>query len=161
MSRVGRLAGRGKSFRPAPVGNWMKRAADNGVADNPTMPPGPDAAHPGRDESRRSFASASGAHGMGLAAACDITVASTVPPHVRNQVRHYPVGDFALRAVRHRGARQATATSSRPNASTPPAPREINLVHEAVDPDQLDARSTRLPPRCCRAVRWRRRPRRA
>jgi methylglutaconyl-CoA hydratase len=106
--RIVILAGRGKSFSAGADLNWMKRAANNGLDDNLN-----DARALARmlrtlaEMQKPTIARIQGAAlggGMGLAAACDIAVASTkaVFRHLRSQVRHHPRGHFTLRAARHR-----------------------------------------------------------
>ena len=106
--RVVVLAGRGKSFSAGADLNWMKRAANNGLDDN--LNDARALANMLRtlaEMKKPTIARVQGAAlggGMGLAAACDIAVASTkaVFADLRGQVRHHPVGHFALRAARHR-----------------------------------------------------------
>ena len=79
--------------------------------------------------------------GMGLAAACDIAVASTKAVFATSEVRFgiipSAISPYVLRAI---GARQASRyfqTAERIDAARA---REIGLVHEVAEPDQLDAR---------------------
>ena len=79
--RVVVLAGRGKSFSAGADLNWMKRAANNGLDDN--LNDARALAHMLRtlaEMKKPTIARVQGAAlggGMGLAAACDIAVAST------------------------------------------------------------------------------------
>ncbi len=106
--RVVILAGRGKSFSAGADLNWMRRAANNGLDDN--LDDARALANMLRtlaEMKKPTIARVQGAAlggGMGLAAACDIAVASTRGRvrHLRSQVRHHPVGHFALRVARHR-----------------------------------------------------------
>jgi methylglutaconyl-CoA hydratase len=79
--------------------------------------------------------------GMGLAAACDIAVASTKAVFATSEVRFgiipSAISPYVLRAIGPRQAYRYFQTAERIDA---PRAREIGLVHEAVDPEQLDAK---------------------
>ena len=143
--RVVILAGRGKSFSAGADLNWMKCAADNGVADNlddaralarmlRTL------AEMGKPTIARVQGAALGG-GMGLAAACDIAVASTKAVFATSEVRFgiipSAISPYVLRAI---GARQAYRYFQSAERIDAARAREIGLVHEAVDPEHLDAR---------------------
>ena len=143
--RVVVLAGRGKSFSAGADLNWMKRAADNGIADNQNDARALAKMLRTLAEMRKpTIARVQGAAlggGMGLAAACDITVASTRAVFATSEVRFgiipSAISPYVLRAI---GARQASRyfqTAERIDATRA---REIGLVHEVAEPDQLDAR---------------------
>jgi len=143
--RVVVLAGRGKSFSAGADLNWMKRAAGYTVEQN-------------LDDARKlatmlrtlaelrkpTVARVHGAAlggGMGLAAACDICVASTAATFATSEVRFglipATIGPYVLRAI---GARQASRyflTAERIDARRA---WELGLVHDLVEPDALDAR---------------------
>lgn len=143
--RVAVLAGRGKSFSAGADLNWMKRAAGYTVEQN-------------LDDARKlatmlrtlaelrkpTVARVHGAAlggGMGLAAACDICVASTAATFATSEVRFglipATIGPYVLRAI---GARQASRyflTAERMDARRA---WELGLAHELTEPDELDAR---------------------
>ncbi len=143
--RVVVLAGRGRSFSAGADLNWMKRAADNGIADNQN-----DARALAKmlrtlaEMKKPTIARVQGAAlggGMGLAAACDITIASTKAVFATSEVRFgiipSAISPYVLRAI---GARQASRyfqTAERIDAARA---RAIGLAHEIAEPDQLDAK---------------------
>ena len=143
--RVVILAGRGKSFSAGADLNWMKRAADNGIDDNLD-----DARALARmlralaEMRKPTIARVQGAAlggGMGLAAACDIAVASTKAVFATSEVRFgiipSAISPYVLRAI---GARQATRYFQSAERIDAVRAREIGLVHEAVEPEQLDGK---------------------
>ncbi len=143
--RVVILAGRGKSFSAGADLNWMKRAADNGIDDNLD-----DARALARmlralaEMRKPTIARVQGAAlggGMGLAAACDITVASTKAVFATSEVRFgiipSAISPYVLRAI---GARQAYRYFQSAERIEAVRAREIGLVHETVEPEQLDAK---------------------
>ena len=143
--RVVILAGRGKSFSAGADLNWMKRAADNGIDDNLD-----DARTLARmlralaEMRKPTIARVQGAAlggGMGLAAACDITVASTKAVFATSEVRFgiipSAISPYVLRAI---GARQAYRYFQSAERIEAVRAREIGLVHETVEPEQLDAK---------------------
>ena len=143
--RVVVLAGRGKSFSAGADLNWMKRAANNGLDDNLN-----DARALAKmlrtlaEMKKPTIARVQGAAlggGMGLAAACDITVASTKAVFATSEVKFgiipSAISPYVLRAI---GARQATRYFQSAERIDYVRAREIGLVHEAVEPEQLDAK---------------------
>ena len=143
--RVVVLGGRGKSFSAGADLNWMKRAADNGIDDNLD-----DARALARmlralaEMRKPTVARVQGAArggGMGLAAACDIAVASTKAVFATSEVRFgiipSVISPYVLRAI---GARQATRYFQSAERIDGARAREIGLVHETVEPEQLDAK---------------------
>ena len=143
--RVVILAGRGKSFSAGADLNWMKRAADNGIDDNLD-----DARTLARmlralaEMRKPTIARVQGAAlggGMGLAAACDIAVASTKAVFATSEVRFgiipSAISPYVLRAI---GARQAYRYFQSAERIDAVRAREIGLVHEAVEPEQLDTK---------------------
>ena len=138
-------AGRGKSFSAGADLNWMRRAANNGVDENLT-----DARALAQmlrtiaEMTKPTIARVQGAAlggGMGLAAACDIAVASAKAVFATSEVKFgiipSAISPYVLRAI---GARQATRyfqTAERIDAARA---REIGLVHECVEADALDAK---------------------
>jgi methylglutaconyl-CoA hydratase len=143
--RVVILAGRGKSFSAGADLNWMKRAAENGIDDNLD-----DARALARmlralaEMRKPTIARVQGAAlggGMGLAAACDIAVASTKAVFATSEVRFgiipSAISPYVLRAI---GARQAYRYFQSAERIDAARAREIGLVHETVDPEQLDTK---------------------
>ena len=143
--RVVVLAGRGKSFSAGADLNWMKRAAENGIDDNLD-----DARTLARmlralaEMRKPTIARVQGAAlggGMGLAAACDIAVASTKAVFATSEVRFgiipSAISPYVLRAI---GARQAYRYFQSAERIDAARAREIGLVHEAVEPEQLDTK---------------------
>lgn len=139
------LAGRGKSFSAGADLNWMKRAANNGVDDNLN-----DARALARmlrtlaEMKKPTIARVQGAAlggGMGLAAACDIAVASSKALFATSEVKFgiipSAISPYVLRAI---GARQATRYFQSAERIDAARAREIGLVHETVEPEQLDAK---------------------
>lgn len=143
--RVVILAGRGKSFSAGADLNWMKRAANNGLDDNLN-----DArALAGMlrsiaEMSKPTIARVQGAAlggGMGLAAACDIAVASSKAVFATSEVKFgiipSAISPYVLRAI---GARQAYRYFQSAERIDAGRARDIGLVHETVEPEQLDAK---------------------
>ena len=143
--RVVVLAGRGKSFSAGADLNWMKRAANNSVDDNLN-----DArALAGMlrvlaEMKKPTIARIQGAAlggGMGLAAACDMAVASTKAVFATSEVKFgiipSAISPYVLRAI---GARQAYRYFQSAERISAERACEIGLVHEAVEADQLDAK---------------------
>ena len=143
--RVVILAGRGKSFSAGADLNWMKRAANNGVDDNLN-----DArALAGMlrvlaEMKKPTIARVQGAAlggGMGLASACDIAVASSKAVFATSEVKFgiipSAISPYVLRAI---GARQAYRYFQSAERISAERAREIGLVHEAVEPEELDAK---------------------
>jgi methylglutaconyl-CoA hydratase len=143
--RVAVLAGRGKSFSAGADLNWMKRAAGYTVEQNLA-----DArqlatmlrtlAELRKPTIARVHGAALGG-GMGLAAACDLCVASTAASFATSEARFglipATIGPYVLRAI---GARQASRyflTAERMDARRA---WELGLAHELTEPDELDAR---------------------
>jgi methylglutaconyl-CoA hydratase len=143
--RVVILAGRGKSFSAGADLNWMKRAANNGLEENLD-----DARALARmlrvlaEMKKPTIARVHGAAlggGMGLAAACDIAVASTKAAFATSEVKFgiipSAISPYVLRAI---GARQAYRYFQSAERIYAARAREIGLVHEVVAPEELDAK---------------------
>jgi len=143
--RVVILAGRGKSFSAGADLNWMKRAANNGIDDNLN-----DARALAKmlrtlaEMKKPTIARIQGAAlggGMGLAAACDIAIASSRAVFATSEVRFgiipSAISPYVLRAI---GARQAYRYFQSAERIDAARAREIGLIHEAVEPEQLDAK---------------------
>jgi methylglutaconyl-CoA hydratase len=143
--RVVILAGRGKSFSAGADLNWMKRAANNGIDDNlndaralanmlRTM----------AEMTKPTIARVQGAAlggGMGLAAACDIAIASTKAIFATSEVKFgiipSAISPYVLRAI---GARQASRYFQSAERIDANRARDIGLVHETVEAEALDAK---------------------
>jgi methylglutaconyl-CoA hydratase len=143
--RVVILAGRGKSFSAGADLNWMKRAANNGIDDN--LNDARALANMLRtlaEMKKPTIARVQGAAlggGMGLAAACDIAVASTKAVFATSEVRFgiipAAISPYVLRAIGGRQAYRYFQSAERIDAARA---REIGLVHEAVEAEALDAK---------------------
>lgn len=142
--RVVVLAGRGKSFSAGADLNWMKRAATYTVDEN--LKDAQALAGMLRTLSEMKKPTVARVHGaalgggMGLAAACDIAVASTAAVFATSEVKFgiipATIGPYVLRAI---GARQAYRYFQSAERITAERAREIGLVHESVAPEELDA----------------------
>ncbi len=147
--RVVILAGRGKSFSAGADLNWMKRAANNGLDDN--LNDARALAHMLRvlaEMKKPTIARIQGAAlggGMGLAAACDIAVASTKAVFATSEVKFgiipSAISPYVLRAI---GARQASRYFQSAERIDAVRARDIGLVHETVEPEQLDAKVSEI-----------------
>ncbi|WP_150428546.1 enoyl-CoA hydratase/isomerase family protein [Dechloromonas sp. CZR5] len=139
------LAGRGKSFSAGADLNWMRRAANNGIDENLN-----DARALAKmlrtiaEMKKPTIARVQGAAlggGMGLASACDIAVASTRAVFATSEVKFgiipSAISPYVLRAI---GARQAYRYFQSAERIDAARAREIGLVHETVEPEQLDAK---------------------
>ncbi|MBL8450411.1 MAG: enoyl-CoA hydratase/isomerase family protein [Dechloromonas sp.] len=143
--RVVILAGRGKSFSAGADLNWMQRASAQGVDEN--LADARALAHMLRtlaEMKKPTIARIQGAAlggGMGLAAACDIAVASADAVFATSEVRlgiiPATISPYVLRAIGARQALRYFQTGERMDAARA---KEIGLVHEVVAPDQLDAK---------------------
>lgn len=143
--RIVVLGGRGKHFSAGADLNWMKRAANNGLDDNLN-----DArALAGMlrtlaEMKKPTIARVQGAAlggGTGLAAACDIAVASTKAFFATSEVKFgiipSAISPYVVRAI---GARQAYRYFQSAERIDAARARELGLVHETVEPEQLDAK---------------------
>ena len=143
--RVVILAGRGKSFSAGADLNWMKRAANNGVDDNLN-----DARALAKmlrvlaEMKKPTIARVQGAAlggGTGLTAACDIAVASSKAFFATSEVKFgiipSAISPYVVRAI---GARQAYRYFQSAERIDAIRAHQIGLVHETVEPEQLDAK---------------------
>ena len=147
--RIVILAGRGKSFSAGADLNWMKRAANNGLDDN--LNDARALAHMLRtlaEMKKPTIARIQGAAlggGMGLAAACDIAVASTKAVFATSEVKFgiipSAISPYVLRAI---GARQAYRYFQSAERIDAHRALDIGLVHETVEPEQLDAKISEI-----------------
>lgn len=147
--RVVVLAGEGKSFSAGADLQWMQRqgaaSAEANLADARKL-----AALFRTLASMRvpTIARVHGAAlggGLGLAAACDICIASTAATFATSEVRFgivpAAIAPYVLRAIGERQASRYFQTAERIDATRA---REIGLVHEVVEPDRLDAEVQRI-----------------
>jgi len=139
------LAGEGKSFSAGADLNWMKRQGAASFESN-------------LDDARRlaalfrtislcktpTIARVHGAAlggGMGLASACDICIASTKAQFATSEVRFgivpAAISPYVVRAIGERQAYRYFQTAERVPAERA---RELGLVHEVAEPDELDDR---------------------
>ncbi|UUX97907.1 enoyl-CoA hydratase/isomerase family protein [Aquabacterium sp. J223] len=142
--RVLVLAGRGKSFSAGADLGWMQRlgaaSPDDNLADARRLAlmlrtlaelPQPTIA--------RVHGAALGG-GLGLAAACDLCVASTEAQFATSEVRlgliPSAIGPYVLRAIGERQAHRYFQTGERIDAQRAHA---LGLAHEVAAPDALDA----------------------
>ena len=143
--RIVVLAGRGKSFSAGADLNWMKRAAHNSLHDNLV-----DArALAGMlrtlsEMNKPTIARVQGAAlggGTGLTAACDIAIASTQAVFATSEVKFgiipAAISPYVVRAIGARQSYRFFQTAERIDAQRACA---LGLVHEVVEPDQLDAK---------------------
>lgn len=143
------LAGVGRSFSAGADLNWMKRQGAATVAENladarrlaalfrtialartPTI--------------ARVHGAALGG-GLGLAAACDICVASTEASFATTEVKlgliPSAIGPYVLRAIGERQALRYFQTGERIGAARA---GELGLAHEVVDPEMLDVKVAQI-----------------
>jgi methylglutaconyl-CoA hydratase len=143
-TRVIVLAGRGRNFSAGADLNWMQRQGAASMADN--LADARKLAELFRTlaECRKpTIARVHGAAlggGMGLAAACDICVASEDASFATSEVKlgiiPAVISPYVVRAV---GERQATRYFQSAERISAQRAREIGLAHEVVEPQQLDA----------------------
>ena len=137
------LAGRGKSFSAGADMDWMRRQGSAAASENLAGARRTAELFRTLDELRvptiaRVHGAAIGG-GMGLAAACDICVASTqasfATPEVRLGLIPAVISPYVLRAIGARQAGRYFVTGERLSAERA---RELGLVHEVTAPDHLD-----------------------
>ncbi|MDO5651243.1 MAG: enoyl-CoA hydratase/isomerase family protein [Moraxella sp.] len=141
--RVLVLAGRGKSFSAGADLNWMKAAGEASFDDN--MADAVNLAamlHTLFTLSKPTIARVHGAAiggGLGLAAACDICVASDTASFATSEVKFglapSTISPYVIRAIGERTAKRYFLTAERMNAHTA---CRIGLVHEVCEMDELD-----------------------
>ncbi|MDB5885026.1 MAG: enoyl-CoA hydratase/isomerase family protein [Polaromonas sp.] len=138
------LGGRGKSFSAGADLNWMKRQGEASADDNLM-----DArrlaelfrvlAYMSKPTIARVHGAAMGG-GMGLAAACDICIASAQATFATSEVKlgivPAVISPYVVRAIGERHSYRYFQTAERITAVRA---REIGLAHEVTEPDQLDA----------------------
>lgn len=141
--RVIVLAGHGKSFSAGADLNWMKRQGAASLEENTT-----DARQLARlfavlsECAKPTVARVDGAAmggGMGLAAACDVCIASDRAFFATSEVRlgliPSVISPYVIRAI---GARQAFRYFQTGERIPAARAREIGLVHEVADAEELD-----------------------
>ncbi|MCW2248492.1 methylglutaconyl-CoA hydratase [Azospirillum fermentarium] len=141
--RVVVLAGRGKSFSAGADLNWMKQAGEAGEDENRA-----DARRMAlmlralAELSKPTIARVHGAAlggGMGLAAACDICIASQQAVFATSEVLFgiipSAISPYVLRAIGERQAGRYFLTAERLGAERAV---QLGLAHEAVPADELD-----------------------
>jgi methylglutaconyl-CoA hydratase len=139
------LTGSGKSFSAGADLNWMKR--QGAATQEANLADARKLAALFRAISRcatPTIARVQGAAlggGLGLAAACDICIASAKAQFATSEVRlgiiPAAIGPYVVRAIGERQAYRYFQTAERINAERA---REIGLVHEVTEPDALDAK---------------------
>ena len=143
--RVVVLAGRGKSFSAGADLAWMQRAASHtevgNLADARLLA---GMLRTLAEMHKPTIARVQGAAlggGMGLAAACDICVASTAAVFATSEVKFgiipAAISPYVLRAI---GARQASRYFQSAERISAPRAFELGLAHEVVAPEALDAK---------------------
>lgn len=143
--RVVVLAGRGKSFSAGADLNWMRRAAGYTVGENLRDARALAGMLRTLAEMRKpTIARVQGAAlggGMGLAAACDICIATTAAAFATSEVQFglipATIGPYVIRAIGARQAARYFQTAERIDARRAYA---LGLVHEVVEPEALDVR---------------------
>lgn len=147
--RVVVLAGRGRSFSAGGDLDWMRRAADYGYEQNRADADALAAmlrtiAELPKPTIARVHGAALGG-GMGLVCACDIAVASDNAVFATSEVRFglipATIGPYVLRAIGARQALRYFQTAERIDAARA---LTINLVHEVLTIDALDAKIAEL-----------------
>jgi methylglutaconyl-CoA hydratase len=138
------LAGAGKSFSAGADLTWMNRRGaaplDRNLDDARRLAALFRAIADCRTPTIARVHGAALGGGMGLASACDICVASTKAQFATSEVRlgiiPAAIGPYVIRAIGERQAYRYFQTAERISAERA---REIGLVHEVAEPDQLDA----------------------
>ena len=143
------LAGRGKSFSAGADLNWMKRQGEASVDAN--LADARKLALLYRALSSMATPTIARVHGaalgggMGLAAACDICVASTQAAFATSEVKFgiipAAISPYVVRAIGERQAYRYFQTAERISAERA---REIGLAHEVVAPERLDEAVQRI-----------------
>lgn len=139
------LTGTGKSFSAGADLNWMKRQGaaplEHNLADARKLALLFRTIASCRTPTVARVHGAALGGGMGLAAACDICVASTKAQFATSEVRlgiiPAAIGPYVLRAIGERQAYRYFQTAERISAERA---REIGLAHEVASPEDLDAR---------------------
>jgi methylglutaconyl-CoA hydratase len=143
------LAGEGKSFSAGADLNWMKRQGEAPQDEN--LSDARKLASLFRTISTCATPTLARVHGaalgggMGLAAACDICIASTQALFATSEVRlgiiPAAIGPYVVRAIGERHAYRYFQTAERISGERA---REMGLAHEVTEPDALDAKVTEI-----------------
>jgi methylglutaconyl-CoA hydratase len=143
--RVVVLAGRGKSFSAGADLGWMKAAGEAGFETN--LEDARRLAAMLRTLAEMSKPTVARVHGaalgggMGLAAACQICVASSAASFATSEVKFgiipAAISPYVLRAIGERQAYRYFQSAERIGAARA---RELGLAHEVVAPDELDGK---------------------
>ena len=139
------LAGAGKSFSAGADLNWMKRqgasSQEANLADARKLAALFRAISMCATPTIARVQGAALGGGLGLAAACDICIASAKAQFATSEVRlgiiPAAIGPYVVRAIGERQAYRYFQTSERIHAERA---REIGLVHEVAAPETLDAK---------------------
>jgi methylglutaconyl-CoA hydratase len=139
------LAGEGKSFSAGADLNWMQRqgaaAFEDNVADARRLADLYDTIASCETPTLARVHGAALGGGMGLAAACDICVASTQAQFATSEVKlgiiPAVIGPYVVRAIGERQSYRYFQTGERISAGRA---REIGLVHDTVPPEELDTK---------------------
>jgi methylglutaconyl-CoA hydratase len=147
--RVVILAGRGRSFSAGADLKWMQAAAEAGFETN--FEDARHLAHMLKTVATSSKPTIARIHGqafgggVGLAAACDICIASVNANFAMTEVRMglipATIGPYVLRAIGPRQALRYFQTGERLSAARAV---EIGLAHEAVEVEHLDMRIAKI-----------------
>jgi methylglutaconyl-CoA hydratase len=144
-TRVIVLSGRGKSFcAGGDIESMRRQGAGSATQNRDTARELADLFHVIASSPKPTIARVNGAAiggGLGLASACDIAIASSEAKFAVSEVRlgliPATIGPYVVRAIGARWARRLFQTAERITAEQA---EKIGLVHEAVEPDALDAR---------------------
>jgi len=139
------LAGDGKSFSAGADLNWMRRQGtatfEDNVADARRLADLYRAIALCKTPTLARVHGAALGGGIGLAAVCDICVASTQAQFAASEVRlgivPAVIGPYVVRAIGERHCYRYFQTGERIGAARV---REIGLVHELVPPEELDTK---------------------
>ncbi len=143
--RIVVLAGRGKSFSAGADLNWMKRVAGYSIEEN--LRDARALANMLRTLSGLSKPTVARVHGaalgggMGLAAACDICIASSNASFATSEVKFgiipATISPYVIRAIGERQAHRYFLSAERISAGRA---LELCLAHDVVQDEQLDAK---------------------
>jgi methylglutaconyl-CoA hydratase len=137
------LAGRGKAFCAGGDVNWMKKMAGLSIEENRTgamaMAAMLNRLYTLKKPTVARVHGAAFAGGMGLAAACDVAVASSETEFCVSEVRlgviPATISPYVLAAMGERAAHRYFLTAERFTAAEA---RRLGLVHEVTQPEELD-----------------------
>lgn len=143
--RVIVLSGRGKSFcAGADIESMRRQGAATATLNRDNARELADLFHAIASSPKPTMARVNGAAiggGLGLVSACDIAIATTEAKFAASEVRlgliPATIAPYVVRAIGTRWARRLFQSAERISAMQA---ERIGLVHETVQPDQLDAR---------------------